>query len=496
MNQGPDFYTRLGISRDATPEEVRRAYRESARRLHPDLNALPGETELFLDAQEAYETISDPEKRAKYDATLPPEQPSPISVKVLYSRASIPRMDEPQILYTLLELKGKIKVEATQAPPLNLGLVVDCSTSMQGEYFDTVKSTAIELIRQLREKDVFSLVVFNDQARVIVPAGARIERGRIEMAIRMLQTAGSTEILKGLDAGFFEVQRIKKTSYINHLILITDGHTYGDEKACLDIADRAQNDGIGISALGIGGKWNDKFLDTLTSRTGGSSQFVSQPVEVRQFLKDKVLALSSNFADNISMNITTQPGVKIQYVFRILPEAAMLDIESPIQLGSIPLDNKLSVIFELLLENTSKISGELDLAQGYIKAFIPSFSEPISLMRTRLALPTSDGTDLTPPPIIIMQALSRLTLYRMQEKAREEAAAGDIQAASRRMQLLATNLLSRGENDLAKTVMQEINHLQFDQHVSEEGQKQIKYGTRSLFNPDVFIPEIPPPDNK
>ena len=58
MGNKQDFYSILGLKRDASPEEIHRAYLEAARTLHPDKNLSPGDTELFLGAQEAYETLS------------------------------------------------------------------------------------------------------------------------------------------------------------------------------------------------------------------------------------------------------------------------------------------------------------------------------------------------------------------------------------------------------------------------------------------------------
>ncbi len=62
-----DYYEVLGVSRTASEEEIRKAYRELARKYHPDVNKAPGAAEKFNEVQEAYDTLSDPEKRAKYD---------------------------------------------------------------------------------------------------------------------------------------------------------------------------------------------------------------------------------------------------------------------------------------------------------------------------------------------------------------------------------------------------------------------------------------------
>src|ERR1700759_2283184 len=63
-----DFYEVLGVSRDADPADIQRAYRRLARRNHPDVNKHSGAEERFKDIAEAYDVLSDPELRRRYDA--------------------------------------------------------------------------------------------------------------------------------------------------------------------------------------------------------------------------------------------------------------------------------------------------------------------------------------------------------------------------------------------------------------------------------------------
>ncbi len=62
-----DYYQVLGVPREASAEEIQRAYRQLARRHHPDVNKNPDAEDRFKEISEAYDTLSDPDKRRRYD---------------------------------------------------------------------------------------------------------------------------------------------------------------------------------------------------------------------------------------------------------------------------------------------------------------------------------------------------------------------------------------------------------------------------------------------
>jgi curved DNA-binding protein len=68
MAVGEDFYQILGVPRDASEDDIQRAYRKLARTYHPDVNKNPEAEDRFKEISEAYEVLSDPRTRRRYDA--------------------------------------------------------------------------------------------------------------------------------------------------------------------------------------------------------------------------------------------------------------------------------------------------------------------------------------------------------------------------------------------------------------------------------------------
>ena len=83
---GVDYYRIIGVGREATVAQIRAAYRAKARKCHPDVSRDPNAARVFTELVEAYDVLSDVEKREDYDAFLDRDQTPPGTQVRFHSR--------------------------------------------------------------------------------------------------------------------------------------------------------------------------------------------------------------------------------------------------------------------------------------------------------------------------------------------------------------------------------------------------------------------------
>jgi Ca-activated chloride channel family protein len=486
MSPLPDYYALLGVKRDADVEEVRRAYRKAAMRLHPDVNLQPGDTEFFLEVTKGYEILSDPELRAEYDQRLDAAELEraalvPFEFDLLHSKSSLLPLSEPQVHYSLLSIRPGEQVPEIR-PRINLGVVIDRSTSMRGERLDTVRSATLSILRGLDARDSATILTFSDRAELVLsPEEARREN-IAKARLSLLQAGGGTEIAQGLRAGLDGLQARFFRDGVNHIILLTDGRTYGDQEDCLRMADEAADRGITINAVGIGTDWSDRFLDQLASRTGGNVIFLDSPKTILKLLNKIIDSLERVAANRVIIDGQLGPEADLRSAFRLLPDPMPMADQLPLKLGHLPIDQDIEVIFEFVIQPMTEVRS-LTLGNLEVQGDVLSPEPDTRSLPVDLEIEVSSETDSQPPPPEIVSALGAITLYRIQEKARYEAEIGQPERAARRLETLATHLLASDEKALAHTALREAERLTRSLQFTEQGEKTLKYGTRALLLP-------------
>ena len=327
---------------------------------------------------------------------------------------------------------------------------------------------------------MLSLISFSDRADVLLKAAPLADKVSAKAMITTMGASGGTEMLKGLLAASEQARRYAGKNFVNHIIMITDGRTYGDEPACLELAEKLAAEGIGVSAMGLGDEWNDTFLDQIASRTGGVTEYITSPTAVLHFLNGRVRSLGNALAERLSVSLAPDPDVKIELAFRLMPSPQPVLLDSdPILLGQLQARHNTSILVQIQLPPL-KLAGFRTLMRIQIAADIMWDKRFDYRTIADTSIEVSAAAPQEDPPMAILDALGKLTLYRMQQKAEEAVKRGDVREATRRLENLATRLLAAGHDELAQQAITEAQRVSNTNVLSDEGQKRLKYGTRML----------------
>jgi Ca-activated chloride channel family protein len=405
----------------------------------------------------------------------------PLYMEVHVSRPVLRALDEPQVLYAMATIQPSPQEGEQAPPPLNLSLVLDRSTSMAGERLDTARVSAENIISKLRPQDKIAIVTFSDRAEVLISTDVRLPISEARQRLSMIQASGGTEIYQGLSAGVNQLRQVRHPNTVDHVILLTDGRTYGDEASSLQLAEEAAQEGIEITAMGIGEEWNDLFLDSLATKTGGQAVYIDNISSLDPFLQQKFLGLGQVHADQVVVEVETTPGVTLQSAYRVNPAPMPLQEGHMLRLGSLFAGSNIILLMEYLIPPTSPMDS-YEISRLHLGAHL---AKRATNLRTILSLSLPVVSEPVPAPIpgMLLAAVRNVNLARLQEKALSDAQTGHLNLATTRLERLATRLFEMGEPELANTVLSESSQLRRSHSLTEKGKKAVKYGTRSLIDP-------------
>jgi Ca-activated chloride channel family protein len=278
-----------------------------------------------------------------------------------------------------------------------------------------------------------------------------------------------------------EVNRRRRLQAVNHLILLTDGQTYGDEQDCIQLAEDARRRGIGISAFGIGEDWNDELLDTIATRSNGISSYIDSVAQIRRLLRQRVQGLSRVYARDLRLTLRLNPKTKLDDAFKLSPYIQRLDTSTPnvLSLGSLQVDQSLSVLLQMVVGPHGP--GRQRIVQLEVSGDTPAVGREGEQLARELWFHFAESLANEPDiPLNLVNALQKLAIYRMQDQAYEALENGDRDRAYEKLETVATRLLDIGELELANAARLEAGRLARSGSLSPAGRKKIKYGTRSL----------------
>ncbi|MCZ6596610.1 MAG: von Willebrand factor type A domain-containing protein, partial [Planctomycetota bacterium] len=238
--------------------------------------------------------------------------PAPIEQDFAIDLELAPSLFGPPDHWMLRVVVAGREVDETQRQDLVLTLVVDVSGSMKEENrIELVKHAARLLVGKLTQNDAVGIVVFSDEARLVLPMTSAANRPLIETAIDGLHPDGSTNAEAGLKLGY-ELAAQELTAHAsNYVVLFSDGvANVGNVEAKTILAQVAEQraKGIYLNTIGVGmGNHNDVLLEQLADRGDGISNYLDSKDEAYRVLVENFTGAFQPIARDVKLQVEFDP---------------------------------------------------------------------------------------------------------------------------------------------------------------------------------------------
>ncbi len=412
--------------------------------------------------------------------------PGEVQLTVQTNKTTFPATGGQQLVYVLIEAMPTGAVANVQMP-LNFGLVLDHSGSMSGAKLANLKEAAKLAVDRMGPQDLVSIVIFDDKVKVIGPNQPVTNAADLKRQIERIRDGGGTEMSRGMRKGLEELRKGLGPGRVSRMLLLTDGETFGDEDVCRRLAAEAGGEAIPITALGLGEDWNEDLLDCIAQASGGTSDFIPEdrPDIILNTFERHVLAAQATVVQNAEMLLRLVPGVMPRAVWRVTPLIAKLghralsDRDVQVTLGNMDREQGQSVLIEMLVP--PRQPGTYRIAQAEVSYDVATTGLVGEKVKTDIILSfTADPAQAMQTNPYVLNIVEKVTAHKLQTRALDEAAVGNIAGATQKLRAAATRLLGLGEEELAQTALEEAQRMERGEGLSARGTKKLRYETRKL----------------
>ena len=257
-----------------------------------------------------------------------------------------------------LGLKGK-EVRAAERKPANLVFTLDVSGSMSMESRLALAKRALELlVDQLEAKDSVALVVYGDEAHVILPPTPANQREKILEAIARLRPEGSTNVQAGLELAYAVALKGFKPGGINRIILCSDGvanNGVTTADALFGKVKARASEGITLSTVGFGmGNYNDVLMERLADQGDGNYAYVDRLDEAKRIFVEQLTGTLQVIAKDVKLQLEFNPAAVERY--RLIGfENRILDkrdfANDKVDAGEIGAGHSVTALYEVKLKS-------------------------------------------------------------------------------------------------------------------------------------------------
>jgi Ca-activated chloride channel family protein len=279
---------------------------------------------------------------------------------------SVLKSGEKQTTWIRVGLKGFHLTSEAERAPLNVAIVLDRSGSMQGEKLQRAREAAVNALEVLKPTDIVSVIAYDTDVSVLVPATRLTDREQVASVIRGIQAQGNTALFGGVSKGAAEVRKFLDNRHVNRIILLSDGlanvgPSSPGELGALGASLKKEN--ISVSTLGLGLGYNEDLMVALAGQSGGNHQFIENASELASVFRREFDEVLSAVAQEVDIKVQIPEGIRpvrvlgnssdingqsivsrLSQVYSDQHKHIVIEVEIPAELAATPAEGQVAAL--------------------------------------------------------------------------------------------------------------------------------------------------------
>lgn len=224
------------------------------------------------------------------------------------------KANQKNTTFLKIALTGNALVNNTRQvrPSVNVALVIDRSGSMSGQKLQRAKESALLAVDLLSSNDILSIVTYEDDVNVVVPATKLTDKNMVRQRIQNIQAAGSTALYAGVDKGASEISKFLNKNRVNRVVLISDGIANVGPSSPSELAalgQRLSHQGMSVSTVGLGLGYNEELMVRFAQSSDGNHAFAENSTDLAQIFQAEFEDVLTVVAQDITIQIDFFDGV-------------------------------------------------------------------------------------------------------------------------------------------------------------------------------------------
>ncbi|HZO88772.1 MAG TPA: VWA domain-containing protein [Chthonomonadaceae bacterium] len=204
--------------------------------------------------------------------------------------------------------------------PINICLCIDRSGSMEGEPLEYVKRACDYVVDMLEPNDILSIVTFEEQVDVLMPARRIVNKALVKEHIHRLEVGNTTNLYDGLMAACMQIASVmpQTPGYVHRVLLLTDGEpTAGlkDYNSIVQQVAEQKTKGISVTALGFGSEYNEELMAGIARRSGGNYYYIQRPDLLPEVYRRELETLMTIVAKNVRVRFLLSRWAQVRQVY-------------------------------------------------------------------------------------------------------------------------------------------------------------------------------------